>query len=127
MHRSGRAYRVREAAANPDAPLRDAMVVLVYSAVDVTWRRDVADHVRAAGAMVRVASGAAERRKALADGRVTQLIVDEDTASGEGRAAHEGSSWPEHLPMLRRLPGEAGAHTVARLLEGLAPQGTMRT
>ena len=126
MPRSGRAYRVREAAANPDAPARESVVVLVDGA-DGPWRRDVAALIRATGATVRVASRAAERRKALADDRVTQLIVDVDTASGAGRATPEGTPWPEHLPMLRRLPGEAGAHTVARLLEGLAPQGTMRT
>ena len=127
MHRSGRAYRLREAAANPDASWGQAVVVLVYGVGDATWRRDVADHLRSAGATVRVASGAAERRKALADGAVTQLLLDEDAGSGGVRSAHDRAPWPEHLPVFRRLPGEAGAQTVERLLEGMAPQGTMRT
>jgi len=104
------------------APLAHA-VVLVWSARDAVWRREGAEALRAAGATVRVASGAAERRKALADGAVTQLVLDEDAPDGSPAAV----PWPDGLPMVRRLPDESGRQSVRRLLDGLPGQGTMST
>lgn len=139
MRRPKGAYVVGEATANlsapdrrrpPDvhgapralAPLAHA-VVLVWSARDMVWRREGAEALRVAGATVRVASGAAELRKALADGAVTQLVLDEDGPGASSAAA----PWPDGVPMLRRLPGESGQQSVRRLLEGLPRQGTMST
>jgi len=95
-------------------------VVLVVGR-DAGWRREGAARLRAAGATVRVASGAAEWRKALADGAVTQLMVDEDSAGGSPGFA----CWPDHLPVVRRLPGESGGQTARRFLDGAPAQGTV--
>ena len=97
--------------------------VVLVAGRDARWRREGVARLRAAGATVRVASGAAEWRKALADGAVTQLMVDEDSAGGSSGSV----GWPDHLPVVRRLPGESGSQTASRLLGGTADQGTCNT
>lgn len=88
--------------------------IVVY-ATNRLFRVQCVALLRAAGAAVRVASRQAELAKALGEGTIAAIIVDDDRDAAVARAV-------TRVVVMQRAPGESIEEIVAR---ALGPAGTL--